>query len=1048
MLEDRETYEIIDATAVGQEAAQIVLGKHSGRHAFADTLAKMGLHVQGDALNQAFTRFKELADRKVEITEADLEAIVAEELGIGAVHRYSMVSLDVHGGTRSTPTANVVLLDGDRKVDAEAEGNGMIDAAINAIAVGDRRLGHVARLQGVVGDRGRRRVGRRRGAAPGRRPHRLGPRRVDRRRRGVRTRLPERGQQDRAACATRRRVSERSVRERGSRANGRGAGIPDRRERDRGWDQPLDRPEARGATTSSGARDIPHRDEGYDVLLEYLPPTVATRARPRDRRRLPDGDHPPGARRQVTRRGRVDFSPEMLARAGERFAGVDAVEVVEHDLDAPLPDTWGSFDAVVSAFAIHHVVDDRKQALYAEVFERLSPGGVFLNLEHVASPTPELHEAFLDAIGYGIDGDDPSNKLVAVETQLGWLRGDRLRARRLPLEVAGARHCSRGQADGVAAPPSVAPMQEGGRPRTRELALSLGALGVVYGDIGTNPLFAIREAFEGPHHVGISEANILGLLSLIFWSLVLVITIKYINFVMRASNDGEGGILALGALVTPERPPLRGGKWVLVLLGLFGAGLLYGDGIITPAISVLAAVEGTAVATPDLEQYVVPIAIVILVALFLVQRRGTASIGKVFGPVMVVWFAVIGVLGAAQVIEHPEVFEALDPSHAIDFFTRNGLTGFLVLGAVILVVVGGEALYADMGHFGRRPIALGWYGVVLPSLILVYFGQGALLMHEPSAIENPFYRLAPDWALYPLVVLATAATVIASQALISGAYSLTHQAVQLGYSPRVNVRHTSESQRGQIYIGSVNWALMAACVALVVGFQESANLAAAYGLAVTATMVITSILFLVVVLERFRWPRWVAIPLCTLFLVVDLAFFVATLFKIPDGGWLPLVVGGVVFTVLSTWRRGRLLVNERLLGRGLPITRFVENLDGGQHTRAPGTSAYLFRTPGMTPPALLANLRLNNSLHELVLVVSIVTEERPRVHPSQRAEVTDLGGGFQQVVLRYGFMDEPDVPRAGRPCHADRGLRRADDRLLHRPRDAAGDRPSRHGTVA
>jgi len=564
---------------------------------------------------------------------------------------------------------------------------------------------------------------------------------------------------------------------------------------------------------------------------------------------------------------------------------------------------------------------------------------------------------------------------------------------------------------------------EGERPRTRDLALSLGALGVVYGDIGTNPLFAIREAFEGPHNVGINGANVLGLLSLIFWSLVLVITVKYLNFVMRANNDGEGGILALGALVTPKRPPVRGLRWLLVLLGLFGAGLLYGDGIITPAISVLAAVEGTAVATPDLEQYVVPIAIVILIGLFLFQHRGTASIGRVFGPVMVVWFTVIGVLGAAQIADHPDVLEAVSPSHAIDFFADNGFTGFLVLGAVILVVVGGEALYADMGHFGRRPIALGWYGMVLPSLILVYFGQGALLIHDPSAIENPFYRLAPDWALYPLVVLATMATVIASQALISGAYSLTHQAVQLGYSPRVNIRHTSATQRGQIYIGSVNWLLMLACVGLVVGFQKSANLAAAYGLAVTATMVITSILFLVVVLERFRWPRAVAIPLCTLFLVVDLAFFVATLFKIPDGGWLPLVVGVVVFTVLTTWRTGRLLVNERLLGRGLPIDRFVDSIAEHPPARAPGAGAYFFRTPGMTPPALLANLRLNDSLHEHVLVVSIVTEDRPRVHPSQRAEITDLGGGFHQVVLHYGFMDEPDVPRAlADRCASDIGI--------------------------
>jgi KUP system potassium uptake protein len=546
----------------------------------------------------------------------------------------------------------------------------------------------------------------------------------------------------------------------------------------------------------------------------------------------------------------------------------------------------------------------------------------------------------------------------------------------------------------------------------RDLVLALGALGVVYGDIGTNPLFAIREAFQGPHRVGIDEANVLGLLSLIFWSLVLVITVKYLNFVMRANNDGEGGILALNALITPPVAPRRGRAWLLVLLGLFGAALLYGDGIITPAISVLAAVEGAEVATPDLAHLVVPIAVVIIIGLFLVQHKGTTSIGRVFGPVMVVWFTVIGVLGGAQVVQHPDVLRAIDPTHAVQFFGDNGFTGFLVLGAVILVVVGGEALYADMGHFGRRPIALGWYCLVLPSLLLVYFGQGALLIHDPGAISNPFYRLAPDWALYPLVVLATLATVIASQALISGAYSLTQQAVQLGYSPRVRIRHTSAAHRGQIYIASVNWLLMGACVALVVGFQHSENLAAAYGLAVTGTMVITSILFFVVAIEHFHWRRSVAIPLCTAFLVVDLAFFGATLFKIPDGGWLPLVVGVVVFTVLTTWRLGRLLVNERLVGRGVPIERFVRSLEDHPPARAPGAGAYFFRTVGMTPPAMLANLRLHDSLHEQVLLVSIVTEERPRVHPLERAVITDLGAGFHQVVLHYGFMDDPDVPRA------------------------------------
>jgi KUP system potassium uptake protein len=545
--------------------------------------------------------------------------------------------------------------------------------------------------------------------------------------------------------------------------------------------------------------------------------------------------------------------------------------------------------------------------------------------------------------------------------------------------------------------------------RQGRVALALGALGVVYGDIGTNPLFAMREAFLA-HHLAVTDANILGLLSLIFWSLVLVISVKYVGFVMRASNEGEGGILALVALIRGvTMPPRR--RWILVLLGLFGAALLYGDGIITPSISVLAAVEGTQVATPGLHAIVVPAAITILVILFLLQRRGTAAIGRLFGPVMVVWFTVIGALGAAQILKHPAVVRAVSPSHAVSFFVHDGTTAFLVLGAVILVVVGGEALYADLGHFGRAPIAMGWYGVVLPSLVLVYFGQGALLLREPSAIENPFYRLSPGWALYPLVVLATIATVIASQALISGAYSLTLQAVQLGYAPRVYIKHTSETHFGQIYIPSVNWLLMLACVGLVLGFRRSENLAAAYGLAVSGTMLITTVLFFVVVRERFRWPARLAVPLCSLFLVVDLSFFGATLFKIPRGGWLPLVVGAVVFTVLTTWHTGRRLVRERLHG-GLPLTGFVESLSQHPPVRAPGTGAYLFSQPGVTPPALVASLRHHDSLHEQVLVISVVTEDRPRVHQVKRCEITRLGLGFHEVVLRFGFMEDPDVPKA------------------------------------
>jgi KUP system potassium uptake protein len=561
---------------------------------------------------------------------------------------------------------------------------------------------------------------------------------------------------------------------------------------------------------------------------------------------------------------------------------------------------------------------------------------------------------------------------------------------------------------------------EGGRPPTsaqhgrkaRTAALAVGALGVVYGDIGTNPLFAMREAFEGAHRVAVDEANVLGLLSLMFWSLIVVISVKYLGFVMRADNDGEGGILALVALVTPRKQPVRGKAWVLVLIGLFGAALLYGDGVITPAISVLAAVEGTAIAAPDLERFVVPAAVVIIVLLFAVQHRGTATIGRVFGPVMIVWFTTLAVLGAVQVVQRPSVFRAVNPARALSFFADNGFTGFLVLGAVILVVVGGEALYADMGHFGRFPILVGWYGLVLPSLVLVYFGQGALLIEDPEAIDNPFYRMAPDWALYPLVVLATFATVIASQALISGAYSLTRQAVQLGFSPRVKVTHTSPTEIGQIYISTVNWLLMLACIGLILGFRKSSNLAAAYGLAVSTTMVLTTIVFYFVARERFRWKPSFIVPLCAVFLAVDLAFFGATLFKIPDGGWFPLVVAAIVFTVLSTWRTGRRLVSERLTRGGLSLKTFIASLAENPPLRAPGTGAYLYSTPGVTPPALRAALRFTDSLHEQVLVISVVTEAVPRVHGVKRANITDMGHGFHQVVLHFGFMEDPDVPRA------------------------------------
>ncbi|HVM55730.1 MAG TPA: potassium transporter Kup, partial [Acidimicrobiales bacterium] len=544
--------------------------------------------------------------------------------------------------------------------------------------------------------------------------------------------------------------------------------------------------------------------------------------------------------------------------------------------------------------------------------------------------------------------------------------------------------------------------------------LALGALGVVYGDIGTSPLYAFRESLDGAgHELGVVPVNVLGILSLIFWALIVVISVKYLVFVMRADNGGEGGILALTALVAPPSSMVRGGRRGLVVLGLFGAALLYGDGMITPAISVLSAVEGTSIVTPALSSWVLPIAVVILVALFSIQRRGTAAVGAVFGPVMVVWFLTLGILGVLQIIDEPSVLRAVDPSHAWRFFAENRTESLFALGAVFLVVTGGEALYADMGHFGRRPIRLAWFGLVLPGLLLNYFGQGALLLGHPERIDNPFYRMAPTWGVLPLVVLSTAATVIASQALISGAFSLTVQAVQLGYIPRVRITHTSEVTVGQIYVPAINWSLMVGCIALVIGFGSASGLAAAYGVAVTSTMVLTTILLVVVLHERFGWRRRHAAILGTGFLVVDVGFLGANIVKIPAGGWFPLVVGAIVFTLMTTWRTGRRLVGERIRGANVPLATFVAGLASSPTPaqRVPGTAVFLYSTPGMTPPSLIANLRHNGVLHEQVVVVSIVTGDQPRVAPVRRAEVVDHDHGVSQVVLRYGFLDEPDIPR-------------------------------------
>ena len=555
------------------------------------------------------------------------------------------------------------------------------------------------------------------------------------------------------------------------------------------------------------------------------------------------------------------------------------------------------------------------------------------------------------------------------------------------------------------------------RARASTAALSLGALGVVYGDIGTSPLYAMREAFEGAgHELAVTETNVLGVLSLIFWSLILVITVKYLLVVMRANNNGEGGIVALTSLV-PGRDTAQGRRRLLILIGLFGTALLYGDGMITPAISVLSAVEGTEVASPGLSRYVIPLSIVILISIFVVQKRGTASIGRVFGPIMVVWFSVLGLLGLVQIAQNPSILRAISPSYGVSFFADNSMTGFFTLGSVFLVVTGGEALYADMGHFGRRPIAVGWFSLVLPGLILNYFGQGALLISDPETIDNPFYRLAPSWSLYPMVILATAATVIASQALISGASSLTVQAAQLGYTPRMKVIHTSSLEKGQVYVPAVNWTLMVACIGLVIGFGSSTKLAAAYGVAVTMDMAITTILFYVVAREVFKWPLGKAAAICGGFILIDLAFFGANIPKIPDGGWFPLIVGGVIFTLLTTWYTGRRIVGERLRAGRTSLQQLIDSVMTQSPHRVSGTAVYLYSVPDMAPPSLLANLRYNEALHEEILVVSILTEDEPRVHPSRRVERTDLGHGFSQVRLHYGFTETPDVPSALSQTH-------------------------------
>jgi KUP system potassium uptake protein len=541
-------------------------------------------------------------------------------------------------------------------------------------------------------------------------------------------------------------------------------------------------------------------------------------------------------------------------------------------------------------------------------------------------------------------------------------------------------------------------------------ALALGALGVVFGDIGTSPLYALKECVSPDHGVPPTPENVYGVLSLIFWALTMVVTVKYLTFIMRADNHGEGGILALLALV-PER--LRDGKrgiGALAAVVLFGAALLYGDGIITPAISVLSAIEGVDVATPKLHPYIVPITCVVLLGLFAIQRRGTGGIGVIFGPVMLLWFVAIGALGVVYIARNPRILGALSPTHAIRFCLAHGTYSFVVLGSVVLAITGGEALYADMGHFGRGAIRLAWYGLVWPALVLNYFGQGALLLMHPQAASNPFFAMVPSGALtYALVVVATLATVIASQALISGAFSLTRQAVQLGYMPRVTIRHTSSQTEGQIYISAVNWGLAIACLLLVIGFRESSRLAAAYGIAVTGTMAITSGVYFVVLREDWKWPLLKALPLLLLFLAWDLPFFGSNLLKFVDGGYVPILVALLIFTLMMVWRRGRTVLVRRLAASAPSLPEFLARLDADGTVRVPGTGVFLTAQASGTPMVLLHYLKHAKALHQRVLLLTLITDRAPRVPIGECATVEDLGHGCARVVLRAGFMERPHV---------------------------------------
>jgi KUP system potassium uptake protein len=556
--------------------------------------------------------------------------------------------------------------------------------------------------------------------------------------------------------------------------------------------------------------------------------------------------------------------------------------------------------------------------------------------------------------------------------------------------------------------PESSPLAPSAHASTGKLVLL--ATGVVFGDIGTSPLYAIKECIDPTHGVSTTQANLFGLLSLVVWSLTMVVTVKYLTFIMRADNHGEGGILALLALV-PSRARATSARigWLTALV-IFGAALLYGDGVITPAISVLSAVEGLEVATTRLTPLVIPVTIAILLGLFALQRRGTARIGGVFGPIMVAWFMTIGLLGAVQIVRCPSVLQAVNPLHAIRFFAAHRWTAFAVLGSVVLVITGGEALYADMGHFGRRPIRIAWYAIVMPALLANYFGQAAYVLLHPDAAGNPFFALVPPGLIYPMVALATVATIIASQALISGAYSLTRQAVQLGFCPRVTIVHTSGTAEGQIYIPEVNTALAIACVWLVLTFKASSALAAAYGIAVTGTMGITSIVYFAVLTQAWKWRVWKAALLVGVFLSFDIPFFAANTLKLFQGGWFPVVVGGALFLVMTTWKTGRAHLGRALADKMLPIDAFVADIASFHPHRVAGTAVFMSSNPKGVPIVLLHHWKHNQVLHQTVVLLSVISEPVPEVADEEQLNVTDLGHGLHQVTAHYGFMETPNVP--------------------------------------